>query len=442
MRLTEPLSLRRALRLSEAPSLALVGAGGKSTALFQLAREFPPPVLLSATTHLSLEQCYLADRHLVMLRPQPLPWDGVILVTGPKSDPPGKMRGVEPAVLGHLRLEAQQRHVPFFLECDGSRQKPLKAPAEHEPPIPDFVEMVVMVVGLSGLGKPLEESYVHRAERFAELSGLKMGEKVSVDAVARVLNHPLGGLKNIPSGARRVVLLNQADDAKRQSLGARLARTLLPIWDAVLIAQLRAGEVLAVHERVAGIVLAAGASERFGRPKQVLEWQGKPLVRHVAEQALQAELKPLMVVTGNAQAEVEAALRDLDVKLVFNPAWQSGQASSVRAGIEALRQSDSEVGAAIFLLADQPGVNPQVLQALVEHHAETLASVVAPLVGGQRANPVLFDRVTFEDLLRLEGDQGGRAIFSHYPPQFLPWHDEALLFDIDTPQDFERWQRR
>ncbi|MFN3741240.1 MAG: selenium cofactor biosynthesis protein YqeC [Anaerolineales bacterium] len=437
-----PLSLRSALRLPEAPCLALIGAGGKSTALFQLARAYPPPVLLSATTHLSLEQCQMADHHLILLRPGILPWEGVILVTGAASDPPGKMRGVEAAVLGHLRLEAQQRHIPFLLECDGSRQKPLKAPAEHEPPIPDFVEIVIMVVGLSGVGQPLEETYVHRAARFAELSGLKMGERVSAEALARLLNHPQGGLKNIPRRARRVVLLNQADDADRQALGARLAGMLLPLWDAVLIARLQTEEIFAVHERVAGIVLAAGASARFGKPKQVLEWEGKPLVRHVGEQALQAGLKPLLVVTGNAHAEVEAALRGLEVKLVFNPAWQSGQASSIRAGIEALRHLDPQVGAAIFLLADQPGVNPQVLQALVEHHAGTLVAVVAPLVGGQRANPVLFDRVTFDDLLKLEGDQGGRAIFSRYPPQFLPWHDEALLFDIDTPQDVERWQRR
>ena len=75
---------------------------------------------------------------------------------------------------------------------------------------------------------------------------------------------------------------------------------------------------------------------------------------------------------------------------------------------------------------------------MTEKHAQTLASILAPLVAGQRANPVLFDRVTFPDLMSLTGDVGGRAIFSKYPLVYLPWHDESLLLDVDTPEDLEK----
>ncbi len=434
------MKLRQALRLAETPSLALVGAGGKTTALFQLAREFPPPVLLSTTTHLAMEQAALADSHLILPRVQDLPQEGVILVTGQVEEAQGKLAGVNDTTLGDLHAEAQRRRIPFLLECDGSRGRPLKAPAEHEPPVPPFVEQVVLVAGLSGVGQPLNETFVHRPEIFGRLAGLQKGERIDAESLARVLNHPEGGLKNIPPGARRMVLLNQADDEGRQALGKRLAELLLPSWEAVVIASLKQGRVFAVHERVAGIVLAAGGAKRFGRPKQVLEWEGKPLVRHAVESALRAGLRPLIVVTGWAHDAVETALSDLEVSFAFNSHWESGQASSVRRGIEALRALDPAVGAAIFLLADQPGVSTLLLRALVERHAAHLPPIVAPLVGERRANPVLFDRSTFDDLLRLEGDQGGRALFARYPLSYLPWHDERLLIEIDTPEDLERWR--
>ena len=96
------------------------------------------------------------------------------------------------------------------------------------------------------------------------------------------------------------------------------------------------------------------------------------------------------------------------------------------------------MGGTIFLLADQPQVTPAVLRALVERHSVELDPIVAPLVQGQRANPVLFDRVTFPALMSLAGDIGGRAIFSKFPVTYLPWHDENLLDDIDTPEQYER----
>jgi len=71
-----------------------------------------------------------------------------------------------------------------------------------------------------------------------------------------------------------------------------------------------------------------------------------------------------------------------------------------------------------------------------------LHPIVAPLVAGQRANPVLFDRVTFPDLMALTGDVGGRAIFSKYPVKYLTWHDESLLVDIDTPEDMKKFENR
>jgi CTP:molybdopterin cytidylyltransferase MocA len=79
-----------------------------------------------------------------------------------------------------------------------------------------------------------------------------------------------------------------------------------------------------------------------------------------------------------------------------------------------------------------------VLRALVEKHAEGLYPIVAPMVIDQRANPVLFDHSAFRDLLAIEGDVGGRAIFHKHRVEYLPWHDERLLLDVDTPEMYQR----
>ena len=121
--------------------------------------------------------------------------------------------------------------------------------------------------------------------------------------------------------------------------------------------------------------------------------------------------------------------------VVQNPDWQAGQSTSVRAG---LSQLPPRTGGAVFLLADQPQVSVELLRALVERHSQDLPPVLAPYVFDQRANPLLFDQVTFADMQTLTGDTGGRALFSKFSPRYLNWYDRRLLLDVDTPQDYTR----
>jgi molybdenum cofactor cytidylyltransferase len=238
-----------------------------------------------------------------------------------------------------------------------------------------------------------------------------------------------------------------------------LSQSLTAFYDSVMIASLKQGLIYAVYEPIAGIVLAAGESKRFGQAKQLLDWKGEPFVRVVSKTALQTGLTPVVVVTGANAPGVESAVKDLNVIVVRNENWKSGQASSIKAGIGRLTSASTtpgldtseslartrptplntkNVGGAMFLLADQPQLTTSVIRALVETHAQGLYSVTAPMVIDQRANPVLFDRVTFSDLLTLEGDVGGRAIFHKHRVEYLPWHDDRLLLDVDTPEMYQR----
>ena len=132
-------------------------------------------------------------------------------------------------------------------------------------------------------------------------------------------------------------------------------------------------------------------------------------------------------------------MSDLPVTVIHNAAWAAGQSTSVKAGLNALPQ---ETGAAIFLLADQPHIPIELVKTLKEQHAQSLPPIIVPLIEDRRGNPVVFDRVTFADLLSLSGDVGGRAVFSKYRVTYVPWHDASLLLDVDTPEDYARLKKR
>jgi len=443
------------LPLSGKARIAFVGAGGKTTAMFQLSHELAP-ALATASTHLGVWQLGAADRHIVWPEGEPLPdieaWigSGVTLITSADKAGTDRLKGLSPSQLMKIDALAGYHDIPVFIEADGSRQRSLKAPADHEPAIPPFSDLVVVIAGLSGLGKPLLPEWVHRPDRFSALSGLELGATITLEALVAVLSHPEGGLKNIPNQARRVMLLTQADTPELQAAGQSLAVQLLPVYHSVVIASCSTAvngqpltgpvsglslAVHAVHEPVAGIILAAGGASRFGQPKQLLAWEDEPFVRRVARTALKAGLSPVVVVTGAWAEDVAEAVNDVVVRIANNPEWQTGQGSSVRTGVRAL---PAESGAVVFLLADQPQIPVTLIKALRAEHARTLAPIIAPLVNGRRGNPVCFDRVTFPELLALTGDTGGRALFSRYTVTWLPWHEASVLMDVDTEEDYQR----
>ncbi len=186
---------------------------------------------------------------------------------------------------------------------------------------------------------------------------------------------------------------------------------------------------------VAGLLLAAGRSTRFGANKLLLQLDGEPLVRRAARAALAAGLDPLVVVVGHQAPLVEAALQGLPCLVVRNPDPSRGQGSSLRLGLDAL---PARAGASVVLLADMPRVTAALLAALVEGYRTSGAPLVLADYGGTLAPPVLYERALFAELTD-PGDAPGKLVVARHRDRAhrVPFPPEALL-DLDRPADLAR----
>lgn len=189
---------------------------------------------------------------------------------------------------------------------------------------------------------------------------------------------------------------------------------------------------------VSVVILAAGLSRRLGRPKQLLDWHGRPLVRAMAETAVASGVGPVAVVVGHARDAVVAALAGLAVPCVENPEYALGQGTSVAT---AARWATSESAEALLVVVcDQPLLQSHHIHYCVSVWQVDRPQVLIPRVAGTPTNPVMWRRDTWSALAELRGEQGGRVLFQG--GQVTPtWHDldaPELLLDVDDETDYQR----
>lgn len=234
--------------------ISIVGAGGKTSLMFHLARQLAyagKRVLTTTTTKIlvpSVEQSQTLliseDPRIILGRAKAYEGSGVHLSAASAYLPQArKLNGFPPEAIS--TFEESELFDWLVVEADGAARKPLKAPAAHEPVIPGNSTIVVAMAGLEVLGRPLGEEMVFRSELAGELMQLSQGETITVPALARLLAHPAGAFKGTPPKARRFIFLNKADSPELQEKGAEVALNLKeispPIAEAVIVGRLMQG---------------------------------------------------------------------------------------------------------------------------------------------------------------------------------------------------------
>lgn len=223
------LELYKALKIGAGDVVAFVGAGGKSSAILQITRELREaeiPVLVAPTTKMSLSEAekigpilISEDREELRTGVAEVLTNKGVLVAGSAMLSKRRIGGVEPAGIPAL---VPDRGVTL-VEADGSRQRPIKGTASHEPLLPEGATLVVAVAGLRVLGEPMDEEHVHRPEVFSEITGVGPGHTIDAPAFARAL---LAGLRNAPENARRAALLADVEPGPSMARASVVAREL------------------------------------------------------------------------------------------------------------------------------------------------------------------------------------------------------------------------
>ena len=196
--------------------------------------------------------------------------------------------------------------------------------------------------------------------------------------------------------------------------------------------------------QTAGVILAAGMSQRFGPPKQLVKLKNKYLLEWVLDAALASRLDRVVLVVGHEQQKIIPALgpkaNHPRLQIVTNPRYRAVQSSSLQAGLLKIQAQSSSV---MFLLGDQPMLKTATIDQMLDRFRHSEKDICVPVWKGKRGNPTIFSRAMYYNLMAIEGDIGARQIIRANPERILTveMNDPLCFLDIDSPQDYEDFQR-
>jgi probable selenium-dependent hydroxylase accessory protein YqeC len=423
--------------------ICFVGGGGKTTAMFKLARELRNlnrRVLVTTTTAIFYPDNEEYDRVVVTKDECSSTFDNMnhtgITVLGSEVSPENKLLGVDKNFIEKIYLSNIFDYI--LIEADGSKRKSIKAPAEHEPVIPEGSTKVVGVIGLDCISREIDEKYVHRPEIFAKITNSRKGDVIGYESILNLIENDKGLFKGVPSGCERFLILNKVEDKDREEAADKVLEGIVErniSMDGFIVGSLLEDKYMKLPNEgnITAIIMASGFSRRMNTNKLVLPVNGIPCIERVIKAVCESDVDEIVLIY--QKDDVKYIAEKYGLKTIYNDKAHLGQSEAVKLGVLC---SNTASKGYMFFTGDQPFINKRVINKVVDNFEAGSYRIVVPTFEGKRGNPVIFSSLLKDELLKLEGDVGGRAVMEKYSScvKLLAIDDKRSGLDMDTKEDY------
>lgn len=190
--------------------------------------------------------------------------------------------------------------------------------------------------------------------------------------------------------------------------------------------------------KVAALILTAGASRRMGTPKALLPWGHTTVIQHLLEQVRLAEFKNTLLVTGAHHDPIQEALAVEEVEISFHPDWELGMGSTISKGIREVEHRFTGVDAVLILLVDQPLITRDYLKRILDAYQNRPEAIIASDYGDFAGAPALFPKRFWAALKGIPTSQGARKLIASYREHCQILDPAGAIADIDTPEAYKK----